>query len=122
MKESVSGNALIKRIRRALKHNGWHLVAAAGDWYRNDRKVDTGYVLDDCGDVLGHYFDLVTLERDLDALRGPAGGNAMEANVGLDAAQASPPPDDVDEWEGLTDEEGRLWVSWPKRQKNNHDW
>ena len=61
-------NALIKRNRRALKHRGWFLVVARGDWYRNDQHLGSFYLIDGNGNVMDHHCNLVTLARDLGVL------------------------------------------------------
>lgn len=45
----------------------------------------------------------------------------VRSEVAMPASQTCPIPE-VEEWEGLTDTQGRLWVSWPKVEKVRHEW
>ncbi len=69
MNTAVSKDALIKRIRRALRRWDWFLVVARGDWYQNDQHLGSHYVIDGNGNVRDHHCDLVALARDLGVLR-----------------------------------------------------
>ena len=141
----------LEQIRPALEHRGWHLVDAGDGWFQNGKKMRTRYVLDEHGDVVGHYFDLVTLARDLRvlgevetieccdiplAVPGRA-TEAMEATdplaaevAALTAAIGDTNPmaggqagrkDDVHR-AGLVDEDGRRWVSWHHQAKVPYTW
>jgi len=68
MNTAVSKNALIKRIRRLLRHWNWFLVVARGDWYQNDQRLGSYYVIDSNGNVMEHHCDLLTLARGLGGL------------------------------------------------------
>lgn len=67
--KQVSRNAWNKRIHRRLKRQDWHLVEAQGDWYQNDQKLRTFYVLDGNGNIVELYWNLTDLARDLRVLR-----------------------------------------------------
>lgn len=136
-----TAHSLVKHIRRELRDHGLQLVAAKDRWLLNSRNLDSWYVANDLGDVVGHYFDLLELDKDLQALRDkvtsegrntpmaarscvdgvvdPMGCHVMDIHTNLDAINAPPSSDEVEERYGLLDEQGRLWVDDPSGAQMN---
>ena len=146
----ISRNALFKRSHLALERSNWSQVAAKGDWFQNGKRIRTYYVLDERGDVLAHYWDLVILARDLKVL---GAGESVEGHD-MPPTEAGRPTENVDP-AGRDDAEvaamvaatlgkvsvqeaqasmeavhqadpatnkGPAWVSWPKKTKAPYTW